>query len=109
MSLRPLLRTARRHSGLTQTALAARLGVSQSAIAKLERPGADPRLSTIQRALRATGWELALSPTTTEVDATQIVERLALTPAQRLVAFQASQRNLDRLLADARRVEPGAR
>jgi transcriptional regulator with XRE-family HTH domain len=56
-----LLREARYAAGLTQAVLAERLGVSQAAIAKLERPGANPTLKTLQDALLATGHRLVLS------------------------------------------------
>ena len=40
---------ARRAAGLSQTELAARMGTSQSAVARLERGDADTRLSTLER------------------------------------------------------------
>jgi hypothetical protein len=43
-----------------------------------------------------------------DVDETQIVERLRLTPAERLAAFEASQRNLQRLVTGARRERDAA-
>jgi transcriptional regulator with XRE-family HTH domain len=39
----------RRAAGLSQTELAARMGTSQSAVARLERGEADTRLSTLER------------------------------------------------------------
>jgi transcriptional regulator with XRE-family HTH domain len=56
-----LLREARYAAGLTQAALAERLDVSQAAIAKLERQGANPTVNTLYEALWATGHRLALS------------------------------------------------
>ena len=50
-----LIRDARRAAGLTQAELAARLGISQSAIAKLEREGSNPTVETLDRVLRAHG------------------------------------------------------
>jgi transcriptional regulator with XRE-family HTH domain len=44
---------ARRAAGLSQTAIAARMGTSQSAVARLERGDADVRLSTLQRYAKA--------------------------------------------------------
>ena len=55
-----LIRDARRAAGLTQAELAARLGVSQSAVAKREREGANPTVQTLDRTLRAAGFRLQL-------------------------------------------------
>ncbi|MEU2000939.1 helix-turn-helix domain-containing protein [Rhodococcus sp. NPDC019627] len=41
--------------GLTQTDIAAQMGTSQSAIARLERGDIDPRLSTLERYAAAVG------------------------------------------------------
>lgn len=46
---------ARIKSGLSQEALAEKLGVSQAAVSKFERLGNDPRLSTIRRYALALG------------------------------------------------------
>jgi transcriptional regulator with XRE-family HTH domain len=43
------LADARRAVGLSQTEVAARMGTSQSAVARLERGAGDVRLSTLQR------------------------------------------------------------
>jgi transcriptional regulator with XRE-family HTH domain len=81
-----LLRDARRRAGLTQQQLALRLGVSQAAIAKLERPGANPTLRTLTKALRATGHRLTMQaiPRTGGVDESLIRQHLELSPAERL-------------------------
>lgn len=51
--------TARRVKlGLTQTEVAARMGTSQSAVARLESGEGDVRLSTLQRYADALGQEL---------------------------------------------------
>jgi transcriptional regulator with XRE-family HTH domain len=60
---------AERHrQQLTQTELAARMGTSQSAVARLESGEADARLSTLERYADALGvvlhWELRSPPTT---------------------------------------------
>lgn len=44
--------------GLTQTEVAARMGTSQSAVARLESGEADVRLSTLERYAAAIGVEL---------------------------------------------------
>lgn len=56
----------RRESGLTQTQVAAAMGTSQSAVAKLEVARTDPRLSTAARFALAVGYrlEFALVPLT---------------------------------------------
>ncbi|MHA6793923.1 helix-turn-helix domain-containing protein [Pseudonocardia bannensis] len=54
--------TARRESGLSQTDIAARMGTSQSAVARLERGDVDARLSTLERYAAALGrtvdWQI---------------------------------------------------
>jgi transcriptional regulator with XRE-family HTH domain len=50
----------RRRLGLSQTEVAAAMGTSQSAVARLERGDADVRLSTLERYAAAVGQELAL-------------------------------------------------
>ncbi len=53
---------ARRVSlGLTQTQVAARMGTSQSAVARVEAAGSDVRLSTIERYAAAVGHVVAWS------------------------------------------------
>jgi ribosome-binding protein aMBF1 (putative translation factor) len=48
----------RRHLGLSQTEVAARMGTSQSAVARLEAGRRDLRLSTLQRYAEALGARL---------------------------------------------------
>jgi uncharacterized protein len=102
-----LIRRARREAGLTQAALASRLGVPQSVVARLERRGSNPTWATLSAALHATGHTLELkrrpARSTVTLDLGQLRERLALTPAERLRLFQDSQRNLERLRRAARR------
>lgn len=52
---------ARRDGGLSQTAVAARMGTSQSVVARLESGDNDIRLSTLQRYAAAVGRRLDLS------------------------------------------------
>jgi transcriptional regulator with XRE-family HTH domain len=47
--------TARKERGLSQTAIAAEMGTSQSAVARLERGDIDARLSTLERYAAALG------------------------------------------------------
>ena len=46
---------ARQEGGLSQTEIAARMGTSQSAVARLERGDFDVRLSTLERYAAAVG------------------------------------------------------
>jgi transcriptional regulator with XRE-family HTH domain len=100
-----LIRRARTDAGLTQAQLGGLMATTQSAIARLERAGANPTVATLESALSAAGRRLELTASEgSAVDETQIIERLQLTPAERLQTFQRSQRNLGRLAARARRV-----
>ena len=66
MTVAQLIRSARLEAGLSQAALARRLGTSQPAVARLEREGANPRVETLRRVMEANGRELRLTaePTT---------------------------------------------
>lgn len=81
-----LLADARRRSGLTQADLAKRLAISQAAVAQLERADSNPRLATLDRALRATGAELVIAtrPRRPTVDESLVRQQIELEPAQRL-------------------------
>jgi transcriptional regulator with XRE-family HTH domain len=107
MAASALLRTARHRAGLTQVQLAQRAGLSQGEVARLERAGSNPTAATLERLVRATGHRLDLARSD-DVDDTQLRERLRLTPAERLAAFQASQRNLVHLTQRARHVDAAA-
>jgi transcriptional regulator with XRE-family HTH domain len=87
-----LLRAARRRSRLTQAAVAERLGTTQAAIAQLERPRANPTVETLERVLRAAGHRLELSaaPRAASIDESLLARTLALTPAERVRAFEAA-------------------
>lgn len=100
-----LLRTARLDAGLTQAQLAERLGVTQPTIAALERPGANPRIRTLERALAATGHRLqAFAPAWgAAVDASLVREHRLLTPRARLARLARLRRQAD-ALTRARRV-----
>lgn len=90
-----LLRDARRDAGVTQAQLAARMGTSQSSVAALERPGANPTLATIRDAFDALGLELQITPQARArgVDETLVRRHLERSPAERLAV-------LDRMTAD---------
>jgi transcriptional regulator with XRE-family HTH domain len=92
-----LLKNARRQAGLTQMKLARRMGVSQAAVAKLERLGANPTIDTLDAALWATGHRLTLDtqPRRPGVDESLIRQHLELSPAERL-------RGIETMYAEAR-------
>lgn len=98
-----LIREARTVAGLTQAELAARLGVSQSAIAKLERAGSNPTVETLDRTLRATGHRLQMiAPAWSDgVDESLIRQALERSPEERIKGFE-------RLHAEARRLQVAA-
>ena len=86
-----LLKNARHKAGLTQAELARRLGVSQAAVAKLERPGANPTIATLDDALHETGRRLVLAtePVRPGIDETLVIEQLRLSPDQRLAQLES--------------------
>ncbi len=94
-----LIRDARRGAGLSQAALAARLGTTQSAIARLESSGANPRVQTLARALAACEQELALDARTrnSSIDETLVAQRLRLSPEDRITSFERSYANVREL------------
>ena len=100
-----VIRAARLEASMTQATLARRLGTSQSAVAQLERPGSNPTLATLRRALNATSHRLTIEvePFTPSVDETLVARQLRMTPAQRLAAFESSYEDARQLaLAGAR-------
>ncbi len=53
---------ARRKAGLTQTQIAKKLSVSQSAVAQIENRNANPTLKTVEKVARLIGYRLSLIP-----------------------------------------------
>ncbi len=102
-----LLKRVRTDAGMTQAELARRLGTTQTAIARLERWDANPRLATLDRAVRATGHRLQLEavPAATDVDEDQIAAHLRMTPADRARAHDAAYRNLAESARGASRLD----
>lgn len=101
MSAASLIRAARREAGLTQADLAARAGVPQSSVARLETPGSNPTVRTLERVLRAAGRRLELGADP-GVDETLIARNLRLSPAERVAAFEAAYRNVRTTVTAAR-------
>jgi transcriptional regulator with XRE-family HTH domain len=98
------LREARRRAGLTQRALALRAGIPQPTIARIESHAVVPRVDTLDRLLSACGFALdTLRRPGLGVDRTGIRELRRLRPVERLRLAAEDARNLDRLVAQARR------
>lgn len=81
-----LLREARKRSGMTQRVAAARAGVPQSTIARIESGAMSPRLDTLTSILSALGFTIDLAPLSTGegVDRSLIQRMLRLTPTERV-------------------------
>lgn len=96
-----LLADARRRAGLTQADLARRLAISQAAVAQLERSDSNPRLATLDRALRATGVELVIATRRRRpsVDEGLIRQQLELEPTERLSGLEAMYEQARKLTA----------
>jgi transcriptional regulator with XRE-family HTH domain len=88
-----LIREARRRAGLSQTALAERLGTTQSALARLERARTEPSFERVVAAARACGFDLIpeLRPAD-DSDWSVASANLALTVDQRVQQHQAALR-----------------
>src|SRR5262245_45252059 len=85
-----LIKRARLAAGLTQSELARRAGVKQPEIARLESPGANPRIATLKRVVAATGHTVALALGEPPViDETLVAASLRETPAERLRRFES--------------------
>ncbi len=85
-----LVKQARLDAGLTQAELARRASTTQSVIARLETPGANPQLSTLEKVIAATGNKLNLELYgDAGIDETLIAGSLRESPAQRLAYFES--------------------
>jgi transcriptional regulator with XRE-family HTH domain len=90
-----ILRQARRRAGLSQRALAARAGVPQSRIAKIESGAVIPRVDTLDRLLEACGEGLeSVRRPGLGLDRTVARELLAVPTAQRARLATKTNRNL---------------
>ena len=85
MTARSLISEARKRGRLTQAELAHRLGSHQSVVARWETGRTNPDFATVQRAIRAAGFELGVSiQPVDDHDLTLIRRELNLLPHQRL-------------------------
>jgi transcriptional regulator with XRE-family HTH domain len=101
-----IVRTARREAGLTQKELADRMGTTQSAVARLEAKGANPRLKTLEKAVRATGRNLEIDAPafpSGSIDESLTARYVRATPAVRLRSFVRSYESVRELALAAAR------
>lgn len=84
MDVAKTLLDARSSAGLSQRELAARAGMPQSTVARIERGQLMPRVDTFDRLLRASGTKVTIEPLTKSgVDISLIRDRVRMTPGQR--------------------------
>lgn len=81
LDLAVLLHRAREATGLTQGDAAARAGLQQQAVSRLERAGGNAQLATIQRYLDALGYSVDL--TVKEKRTGRVLGRATLPPRPR--------------------------
>ncbi|MGH2653062.1 MAG: helix-turn-helix domain-containing protein [Actinomycetota bacterium] len=102
-----VLRQARRRAGLTQRELAARAGVAQSVVGRIETGAVIPRVDTLDRLLAAAGQGLESTPRPGRgVDRTLGRGLLALTPGERARVAARNDRNVMEVSRRARRTGP---
>lgn len=102
-----LIVEARRRAGLSQRALAQRLGVAHPEVARWERQRATPSLERLREIVAACGLELTLGLANADDSYDRrITEALARTPPQRLADAAATADRARSLCAEARGEEP---
>jgi len=100
-----MLRDARRRARLTQRELAAKSGIPQETIARIERGRVDPRVNTLDRLLAACEFGLEVMPRLgIGIDRTQIQALLRLSPSERLAVAVANDRHFVELRRSIKRV-----
>ena len=98
-----LLRQARRRSDLTQRQLAARTGIAQPTIARIETGESVPRVDTLDRLLQACGEEIEAVPQLgIGIDRTVIRQLLAMSPLERVTSLKQEGLVMKRLSAARR-------
>ena len=117
MDISAFVALLRAKSGLSQRDLARRAGTSQPAIARLEQGRASPTFATLQRLVRAAGFELRveLAPATPadpviaaykrDIDRTLLRENLRKTVDQRIREMAENQEALGELRTAVRKAK----
>ncbi len=107
MEAAALVQQARASAGLSQAELAARVGTTQSAIARLERAGSNPSVGHLTRVVAATGQRLRvdLDDRQEQLGEGQVREHMRMSPADRLRVHDASRQNTVEFAMTARLVE----
>lgn len=97
-----LIAEARKRAGITQVELATRLGTHQSVVARWETGRTRPDFDTVQRAVRAAGFDLGvtISPAD-DHDLALIRQELRRQPHERLAELVDTVRKLDSMVAAA--------
>jgi transcriptional regulator with XRE-family HTH domain len=99
-----LIREARKRARLTQTELAARVGSSQSLVARWESGEVAPLFATVLKAVRACGLDLTIGLAEYDTQRDELIdERLALTPIERSRSMVRHIRSVNRITKRARR------
>lgn len=97
-----MVRYARRRGGMTQRELAAKAGIPQETIARIEKGRVDPRVSTLDRLLEAAEFGLEIEPRLGRgIDRTLF--HLGLSPGGRALWAGQSNENVMRVMTDMRR------
>lgn len=104
MNVGETLRDARHSARMTQRQLAARAGVPQSTVARVERGQLMPRVDTFDMLLRAAELRVSAEPLPgSGVDRSQIRRILRMTPRERVLAAADEANGLAALLVAAGR------
>lgn len=105
-----MIREARRRAGMSQRELAEDLGTTQSVVARWETGVRSPTVETLLRAVRACGFDLAMSLARPDPDhELSLRENRRLSPAERLDRMVEQLRGLDDLVRHARRTRGSSR
>lgn len=100
-----MLRYARSRAKLTQRALAAKTGIPQETIARIERGRVDPRVGTLDRLLEGCGYGLEVEPRLgIGIDRSQIDERLDTPMDRRLAIAMEDDRHFLELRRSLRKI-----